>query len=346
MAVYNAYMGTKTELRHQRRQAAVEAIVIRHEPVHLVRRVFNVPERTIFNWLSLYRSGGWDALKEGARTGRPRKVSAEDMQWIYHAVTQGNPLQYQFEFCLWTLNALRALIERERGVSLSKSAVSRLLGHLGLSPQRPIYKAYQQNPKKVREYLNDTFPEAVAQAQAMGAQIFFVDEASIRSDAHRGLTWGKRGETPVVESGGGRFGLHVISAVSPRGDMRFSFVEDRMNSKKFIDFLRKLYRDAGQPILVITDNARYHHSKATQEFIDKQDGNIQLVFLPAYAPELNPDEQVWNHAKRLLAKRFIFTEYDMKRYLRNILCSLQRKKSLILSFFKMPDTRYILEALK
>jgi transposase len=338
-------MGTKSELRHQRRKEAVEAIVIRHEPVHLVRRVFNVPERTIFNWLSLYRSGGWDALKEGARSGRPRKVSADDMKWIYYAVTQGNPLQYQFEFCLWTLNALRALVERERGVRLSKSSLSRLLGHLGLSPQRPTYKAYQQNPKQVQAYLDKTFPEAVAQAKATGALIFFVDEASVRSDAHRGSTWGKRGETPVVESGGGRFGLNVISAVSPRGDMRFSFIDGRMNSKKFIGFLRKLYRDAGQPILVITDNARYHHSKETQAFIERHDGSIQLIFLPAYAPELNPDEQVWNHAKRLLAKRFIFTLYDMKRYLRNILLGLQRRQSLVKSFFRMPDTRYILDAL-
>jgi len=346
MAVYNAWMGTKTELRNQRRRDVVEAIVIRQEPVHLVRRVFDLPERTIFNWLSLYRSGGWHALKEGARSGRPRKVSADDMKWIYQAVTRGNPLQYQFEFCLWTLNALRALIQRERGITLSKSAVSRLLGHLGLTPQRPTYKAYQQDPKKIRRYLDETFPEAVAQAKAMGALIFFVDEASVRSDAHRGLTWGKRGETPVLESGGGRFGLSVISAVSPRGDMRFSFIEKRMNSKKFIDFLRKLYRDAGQPILVITDNARYHHSKETQAFIEKQEGKIQLIFLPAYTPELNPDEQVWNHAKRLLAQRFIFTEYDMKRYLRAILHSLQRQKSLIQSFFRMTNTRYILEAIK
>ena len=167
----------------------------------------------------------------------------------------------------------------------------------------------------MEQYLSATFPEAVEQAREMGAAIYFLDEASVRSDAHRGLTWGQIGETPVVQDSGGRFSLHVISAVSPRGDMRFSFIADRMNSKKFVAFLKKLRKDAGKPILVITDNARYHHSKETQRFIEQQEGDILLTFLPAYSPQLNPDEQVWNHAKARLGKRSIFSKLDMKRHL-------------------------------
>jgi transposase len=338
-------MGTRTELRNQKRRDVVEAIVIRREPVHLVRRIYDIPERTIFDWLSWYRSGGWDALKERVRSGRRRKLTGENMRWVYQAVTLGNPLNYQFDFCLWTLNALRSLIAKELGIQLSKSAVSRLLGHLGLTPQRPIYKSYKQDPRRIEQYLSESFPEAVAQAKQMGAEVFFVDEASVRSDAHRGLTWGKRGETPVVRNSGGRFGLSVISAVSPRGDMRFSFITDRMSSKTFIEFLKKLQRDAGKPILVITDNARYHHSRQTQAFVKKQEGRILLAFLPAYSPELNPDEQVWNHAKRRLAKCSIFNQKDMQRHLRSILLSIQKQASLIKSFFRMDDTKYILEAL-
>ena len=265
------------------------------------------------------------------------------MKWLYDAITQGNPLNYQFEFYLWTLNIIRTMLKQERGITLSKSAVSRLLGHLGLSPQRPIYKSYKQNPEKIQKYLTETFPDAVAQAKEMGATIFFVDEASVRSDAHRGLSWGKVGETPVVRNSGGRFNLNVISAITPRGDMRFSFIDGKMDSQRFIAFLKKLQKDAEKPILVITDNARYHHSKATQAFIEKQDGAIQVVFLPAYSPELNPDEQVWNHAKARLSKRSILTKEDMKAGLLSILRSLQKQTALIKSFFRMKDTHYILD---
>lgn len=336
-------MSTRIEQRNQKRKDVVEAIIIRQEPVHLVRRIYNIPERTIFDWLSLYRAGGWDALKEGKRSGRPRKLSADDMRWVYNAVTMCSPLNYKFDFCLWTLNVLRTMIEQELGIKLSKSGVSRLLGHLGLSPQRPIYKSYKQDPKEVQQYISERFPEAVAQAKAVGAQLFFVDEASVRSDAHRGTTWGKRGETPVIADSGGRFGLNVISAVSPRGDMRFSFIQDRMNSKRFIEFLKKLHKDVGGPILVIVDNAKYHHSKETQKFIEQQNGEILMTFLPAYSPELNPDEQVWNHAKRELSQRPVYDKHNMKTHLKAILRSIQKKTDLIKSFFKMKETKYILE---
>jgi hypothetical protein len=120
------------------------------------------------------------------------------MQWIYKVVTQGTPDQYQFTFCLWTLNALCALIKHKLGIKLSKSSVSRLLGHLGLSPQRPIYKSYKQDPRKIKQYLHETFPDAVEEANKIGASIFFLDEAAIRSDAHRGTTWGEKGKIPAI----------------------------------------------------------------------------------------------------------------------------------------------------
>jgi transposase len=175
----------RSELRYKKRKEVVEAILVRNEPVHLVARVYNVPRRTVFEWLARYRNGGWDALKEGARQGRPRKLTGEAMQWIYEAVTMGNPLNYQFDFSLWKLNILRSMIEHEFGVKLSKSSVNRVLKHLGLSPQRPLYKSYKQDPKKIEAYLKRAFSEVVEQAKRVGAEIYFVDEASVRSDSTR-----------------------------------------------------------------------------------------------------------------------------------------------------------------
>ena len=146
----------------------------------------------------------------------------------------GNPLQYQFEFCLWTLAIIRQMLRREHGIVLSKSAVSRLLGHLGLSPQRPIYRSYKQRPRELKRFLKETFPGLQELARRTGAVIFFVDEASVRSDAHRGTTWGKIGETPVVQDSGDRFSLRLISAVSPRGDMRFAAFEGSMTGARCV----------------------------------------------------------------------------------------------------------------
>lgn len=332
----------KTEIRELKRKEVVEAIILRKEAVVLVARVYKISQRTIFDWLARYRHGGWDGLKEGRKSGRPRKVEGEDMKWLYNAITLGSPLNYKFDFCLWTLAIARTLLKKERGIVLSKSSVSRLFKHLGLTPQRPIHKSYKQNPDKMKTYLDETFPSAMKKAKKLGAQLYFVDEASVRSDAHSGTTWGKRGETPVVQDSGGRFGLRVISAVSPRGEMRFQFIEESMDSERFIRFLKKLRKDAGKAILVVADNARYHHSKRVQAFLQENIGNIMMVFLPAYTPEYNPDEQVWNHAKRQLGQKPITNKADMKRALLSILLSIQKRVKLIKSFFDMPDTKYVL----
>ena len=254
----------------------------------------------------------------------------------------GDPRQFQLAFCLWTLAIIRVVLKKQKGVELSKSAVCRLLQQMGLSPQRPLYRSYQQDPKELEKYLQRTFPKLKRLAKRLGAEIYFVDESAVRSDHHRGTTWGAVGQTPVVEDSGDRFGMKLISAVSPRGDMRFAVIEGTMNSDKFIAFLKKLHADAGKPIIVIADNASYHSSGKVQKFALESAEGIHLGYLPKYAPELNPDEQVWNHAKARLAKLFIDSGAAMKRSLLKIMRSLQKQRNLIQSFFQMEQTSYAL----
>jgi transposase len=332
------------ESRYQKRKAVVEAVARGEKPT-VVARVFNIPLRSVFHWVARYRHGGYHVLREGKREGRPRKVNAELMQWLYKAITLGDPQQYQFEFCLWTLGIIRTLLKRQHGIELSKSGVSRLLGHLGLSPQVPKYKSYRQDPQALRKYLRQTFPHLVQQARRRGAVIYFVDEAAVRADAHRGTTWAPVGETPVVEDSGDRFGLKLISAVSPRGDLKFAAFEGRMTSQRFVGFLKKLRADTGKPIIVIADNAKYHKDGMAKRFLRPTPEGIQVAHLPTYAPELNPDEQVWNHLKRRLGKMFLESKEQMRQQVKNILLSIQRSVNLVLSFFQLKDTQYAAHAI-
>lgn len=325
--------------RYEKRRAVVEAVQ-RGDAVPVVARVFGVAVRSVFDWLAWYRRRGWDGLREGNRSGRPGKVPGPVLRWLYRAITLGSPLQYQFEFCLWTLPIIRQMLRREQGIELSKSAVSRLLAQMGLSPQRPLYKSYKQRPKELKRFLEQTFPGLRAQARRTGAVIFFVDEASVRSDAHRGTTWGKIGQTPVVRDSGDRFGLRLISAVSPRGDMKFASFEGSMNGEKFVGFLKQLRRDVGGPLIVIADNASYHRSPPVQEYVQQSAGQLIVEHLPRYAPELNPDEQVWNQAKLRLGKLCLTTKQEMKKAVLSIMRSIQRKVDLIQSFFQLADTKY------
>jgi transposase len=322
---------------------AVDAVRQGEKPT-VVARVMQVPLRTLFYWLELFREGGGEALREGKRAGRPRKVKAAVLRWLYDAITLGDPRQCQFEYSLWTLGIIRALLKREHGIQLSKSGVSRLLRHLGLTPQIPKYKSYQQDPVKLGRYLEVTFPEVVREARRIGAVIYFVDEAALRADAHRGTTWAPVGQTPVVEDSGERFGLRLISAVSPQGGLKFSAFEGRMTSGRFVGFLQKLRADTGKPIIVIADNASYHKDGEAKPYQQPTPEGIRVVNLPAYCPELNPDEQVWNHLKGRLGKLFIASKQQMKKEAKAILLSMQRRMGLVRSFFQLKDTLYAANA--
>jgi transposase len=118
-----------------------------------------------------------------------------------------------------------------------------------------------------------------------------------------------------------------------------------MNSQRFAEFIKKLRADAGRPIIVIADNAKYHKEGPVRRYLKPTAEGILVAHLPTYSPELNPDEQVWNHLKRRLGKMFLESKEHLKDQVRNTMLSIQRSASLVRSFFELEDTRYAAEAL-
>jgi transposase len=330
---------THKELTELRRRGV--ASVQGGESPEVVARVFGISRMTIYNWLALYRRGGWHALDAKKRGGRPPKLNAKAIRWVYNTVTMKNPLQLRFPFALWTCGMVVDLIKRQFGISLSRSSVSRLLKQLGLSPQRPLRRAYQQNPEAVEQWLKEDFPHIRKEAQKVGATIYFADEAGVRSDYHSGTTWGIRGQTPVVSSTGARFGLNVISVVNRQGKLRFMVFNGYLNGDLFIQFLRRLLYGASQPIFLIVDGHPAHRSATVREFVASTEGKLRLFYLPAYSPELNPDEQVWNHLKNhTIGKQCINSLKQLTKAVYSHLRSMQRKPALIRSFFLLSTTQY------
>lgn len=189
---------------------------------------------------------------------------------------------------------LRDLIRDRYGVRLSEVSVGRLLTKLGLSPPRPLHRAYQQDPAAVERWLTEAYPKIRALAKRTGATIYFGDEAGIRSDAHAGTTWAPVGQTPVVRTTGARFGLNLISAISPRGTLRFLVVPGRMTGPKFCPFLQRLLHTAAGPVFVIVDGHPTHRATTVKQFVQATQGTLRLFTLPAYSPERNPDDLGWN----------------------------------------------------
>jgi transposase len=321
---------------------------IREEGAHPdeVAAALGLNRSTVYGWLAKFREGGTAALRARPVPGRPPKLSGSQMARLYELIVGADPRQLSFEFALWTREMVRLVIRREFGVALSVVSVGRLLRTMGLSPQRPLYRAYQQNPEAVQRWKDEQFPAIRAAAKAEGATIYFADEAGVRSDYHAGTTWAPVGRTPVVRATGARFSINMLSAVTAQGALRFTVHDGRVNAEVFIDFCKRLLHDAEKsgsgPVYLVVDGHPAHRAKATTEFVASTDGRLKLFFLPGYSPELNPDEWVWKNGKHdRIGKAGVISQDDLKSKVISALRRLQKLPALVRGFFRDPHLRYV-----
>lgn len=318
---------------------AVQQVLDGESPEEVIR-ILRMNPRTIYKWLEKYHYGGWDALKAKPVPGRPPKLDSKQLAWLSSTIRGKNPLQLSFEFALWTLPMIRKLIKDQFQVSLSEVSVGRILKTLGFTPQRPLHRAWQQDPVLVEDWLEREFPKIREEARKARAQIFFGDESSIRSDYHAGTTWSLKGQTPIVKSTGRRFSLNMISAVSPKGHLRFMTVDGRLSAGKFCEFLERLVKGVRKRIFLILDNHPVHRSKRVKQLVQDLKGKLTLYFLPPYSPELNPDELVWGYVKGKVGRRTVASRDEMASKVIGTLRSLQKRPTLVRAFFQQSNCRY------
>lgn len=329
---------TLTELRKR----GVSSVQAGQSP-EIVSKALGISRATMYGWLALYRRGGLDALDARKRGGRKPKLDAKAMKWIYNTVTRKNPLQLKFTFALWTAKMVGQIIHQRFGIKLSKASVCRLLNQLGLTPQRPVWRAYQQRPEEVRRWLEEEYPRIRTLARRHKAMIFFGDEAGVRSDHHAGTTWAIKGKTPIVSSTGARFGLNLISAVSAQGEFRFMTIKGRVGAAKFIEFIKRLIHGVDRMVFLIVDGHPAHKAKMVSRFVDSIKDRFRLFFLPPYSPELNPDERVWNDLKNnAIGKQVITTPKNLYKAVMSHLRFIQKSPARVRSYYTNETTLYAL----
>ena len=299
-----------------------------------------INRRTIYRWLAAYHYGGEEALKAKPIPGAPPKLDAKQMAKLSRIVHTKNPLQLKFDYALWTLAMIRELIRWEFDVKLSEVSVGRLMKRLGFTPQRPLYRAWQQDEARIAQWRETEYPKIAARAKRENALIFFADEAGMRSDYHAGTTWSPKGKTPVVKATGARFSFNMISAVNARGHFRFMTVEGAVTAKVFRDFLKRLISGVDRKVILIVDGHPTHKAKLVKRFVEDNADRIELIVLPPYSPELNPDELVWAHVKKKVAKATISTKDEMKCAVISAMRSLLKTPTIVAGFFRTPTCLY------
>jgi transposase len=288
------------------------------------------------------RGKGVRVLRSTKGTGRPRKMQAAQEAQVFRWINGKNPMQYGFDFGLWTRQIVQELVLQQFDVSLSLASVGAMLARLGLTAQKPLQRAYQRDPQAVELWQRETFPAIAREARDQDADIFFWDESGFRADTVHGKTWGVCGQTPVVNRPGQRQSISAASAVNSKGAFWFATYKGGLTGELFVELLKKLMHRRKKAVHMVVDGLPAHKKALVKQYVASTNGKLTLHFLPGYAPDLNPDELVWSHTKRSgPARRPLRKGENLEEKVNQQLQAVADDPALVRSFFGHPSVAYI-----
>ena len=305
--------------------------------------VFGVSLRAANKWMALDKSGGLRALKlkrRGRRAGEGR-LDLVQAKRIRQLIIDSLPDQLKLPFYLWTRAAVVSLIEREYGIEVSLTSVGRYLRRWGMSPQKPVRRAYERNDAAIAHWLCQQYPAIAQQAKRESAVIYWADEMGLRSDHVAGTSYSLLGQTPLIRATGQRFGCNMISAITNRGHLGFMVFQGKFDGGRFVEFMSRLLKQAPTKVYLIVDGHPVHRCLVVKGFVETNAYRLRLIRMPGYCPELNPDELLNQDVKtNALGKSRPTNRTEMMAGVRSHLHRRQRQPQIIRNLFQEKHVRY------
>ena len=305
-------------------------------------RAFGVSRTSIDRWLTKVAQGNINSLRSKPR-GRPRgtHLAPHQAATTVRLITDRCPDQLKLPFALWTREAVQQLLAKRFGQEVSVWTVGRYLARWGLTPQKPVRRAYERDPVAVQHWLDRQYPTIVKQSKAQKGEIHWGDQMGLRSDHQTGTSYGRRGTTPVIPGTGQRFRCNMMSTITNRGHLSFMVFKERFTAGVCLRFLRRLVRHAGRRVFLILDRHPVHRSAKVKRWLEANHKKIALFFLPSYSPDLNPDEFLNQDVKsNALGRQRPANQTEMIADLRFYLRSTQRQPGIVKSYFLADPVRY------
>lgn len=327
----------------ERRRIAVRLHVEQGVPVADLAATLGLNRETIWRWVRAYERAGEQVFLASDRRGHPEPtMTPAQVAWIVEVVKTKSPRDFGSGSPLWTIDLMCAAAAKQFGVRFPPSTLHRHVTRAGLRPRQPQRVATERDDAEVDRWKREVWPTVTADV-SQGAAVLFLDEAQVRADAPIGTTWSEQGVRPVVRVTGKRPRINIVSAVSWTGDLLFHTYNGSFNAALFTEFLRVLVEWAkGRRLVLVLDGLRVHFAKAVVEAVKAAGWDIRFVQLPAYAPQLNPDEHVWSHLKGHRMKRYpLAADETLADVVKAEMSDIARCPELVRSFFLHPDVHYL-----
>mgnify|MGYP002640439020 FL=1 len=309
-----------------------------------ISEITGVHASGIGRWYRAYKKEGPKAIrikKRGRPTGSCRTLTPEQEKMLQKAIYDKCPDQMKLPFALWTRVAVQQLVKQLWSIGMPIRTVGEYLSRWGFTPQKPLRRAYKQNPKAVERWLDVDYPKIVKDAKKQQAEIHWGDETGLCNDSYHGRSYAPRGQTPAIRIHPRCKRVNLISTVTNQGKVRFMVYEEKMNSNVFIKFMTRLIKDSEKKIFLIIDNLKVHHSYVARDWLEEHKDEIEVFFLPSYSPELNPDEYLNCDLKAgVHSGTPARTKDQLKKKAISHLRKLQKLPARVKKYFKHPKIAY------
>jgi len=327
---------------------------LRQQAIHLrqqgktfleIAEFLGVHRNTVSHWWHLYQADGEVALSQDQRgrvQGEGRHLSAQQELELQELVLENFPHQLEIDSALWTRRAVQQLIENHSGVKMPIRSVGLYLQRWGMTPQKPLKRAYEQDPDAVAQWIEVDYPVLVERAAKEGAEIAWGDESGLRSDAQTGRGYSLKGQTPEIDlSQKTRHRVNFIASLSNQGLVRFMLYGGKLESWVFIRFLERLVEGRHRKLIWIVDRHPVHRAQAVQDWLRLHSQQLELVFLPSYSPQLNPVEYLNCDVKQgVHSKPPTRSQQQLQGRVLSHLRKLQKLPQRVMRYFKHPEIAY------
>lgn len=337
--------GTPEELERRRRRGI--ELVRQGERPSVVAHFLGVDRSSVYRWRQAAAHGD-AALAAAPHPHRPPQLNAAQLRRL-DALLRRGAQAYGWPNALWTTQRVADLIARQFGIRYHHDHVGRFLRQrLGWSVQKPQRRARERDEAAILRWQSEDFPRIAREAQQRGAHLVFLDESGFQLTPSVRRTWAPRGQTPVLDAWDRRDRISAISSISVspvtrRLNLHFDLLEDNTNVRApdIVAYLRHLKAHLGGPLTILWDGSRVHdRAKLVQQYL-AQHPEIQTERLPAYAPELNPDELVWAWTKYTRLSNLAAEHTDWLRdYLITEFAYVKRHPELLASFIAATDLHF------
>jgi transposase len=325
------------------RLRALRGIELGYSELELAE-LLGVCHETISRWWNAYLADGLQALP-GSRTGRPqgsgRFLSDQQAERIKARIDFHSPEEVGIPHALWTRRAVRDLIRLEFGIELAERTVGLYLRRWGYTSKRPARHGRQQDPDELEQWLLDTYPAIEAQAEREGAEILWADEVGVAADQHPGYGYARVGERATMEVPRPHIRVNQLAAISNEGAVQFMTYAGSLDAALFLTFLTKLVAAAARKILLIVDRLQAHKTPEVAAWLAAHQEQIEVFYLPAYSPELNPVEYLNNDMKGVVNEAGLPADRaTLRGRLLDFMKRLVRVPEHVIRYFLHPWTQY------